>query len=59
MKERYFVGTLSNHNPEIEAVYWFEKKSDAITEAQRRRDFYFSEHHVFCKVLNVPRADLK
>jgi hypothetical protein len=58
MKERYFVGTLSNTNPEIEAMYWFEKKADAIIEVQRRRSFYFRETHVLCKVLNVPSLNV-
>ena len=31
MKERYFVGTVSQTNPEIKAVYWFEKKRDEKT----------------------------
>ncbi len=57
MKERYFVGTVSKENPEIEAVYWFERKADAVNEAQRRRGFYTKETTVFCKVLNIPSSN--
>ena len=59
MKERYFVGTVSNEKPEIEAVYWFEKKADAFSEAQRRREFYTKETTVLVKVLNIPHKPTK
>jgi hypothetical protein len=54
MKERFFVGTLNEHVPELDAVTWFENKPDAIIEIQRRKAFYFREVHVLAKVLNVP-----
>ena len=54
MKERYFVATLSNMGPELEAVYWFENKQIAAQEAQRQRAFYTKDTIIFAKVLNIP-----
>jgi hypothetical protein len=59
MRERYFVGTLSKGNPEIQAVYWFSEKSVAEAEARRQRDFYTKEDIVLCKVLNIPVLKFK
>jgi hypothetical protein len=61
MKERYFVGTISSYLPEMENVYWFAKKSDAMAEAQHRKIVFPSEAKqvVVCKVLNLQTVESK
>jgi hypothetical protein len=54
MKDRFFVATLSENNPELEAVTWFDKKPEAIREVWRRKAFYCRGCHILAKVLNVP-----
>lgn len=57
MKERYVVATLSSDEPDFQAVIWFEKKEDAVREAQRQRDFYKLEKVFLLKVLNIPSSN--
>jgi len=55
MRERYFVGSFAGEIPRIEGVYWFDKKQNAIAEAQRQREFYFNDIVILAKVLNIPK----
>ena len=57
MRERYFVATLSNNGPDLEGVYWFGKKGEAMSEAIRQRAFYTKEKIILAKVLNIPSVD--
>ena len=58
MKERYFVGWLSQNVPEIESVTWMKTKADAVAEVHRLRAQYPASKQflVACKVLNIPKT---
>ena len=59
MKERFIVASEAPELPEFTDVTWFEKKSDAIIEAQRRKEVYWQEKTYLLKVLNIPSKNSK
>ena len=54
MKERFIVASWNEETSKFEPVIWFEKKEDAIREAQRNREFYTDAKTLLLKVLNIP-----